>query len=408
MNFINDGNVTSPQGFLAAGVCAGLKRSGRPDLALIFSKSPATCAGAFTTNAFAAAPVKYCRTVLKASTTVQAVVINSGNANACTGKSGDDDTQTMADTVAGHLGLSPSDVLVFSTGLIGESLPMDKIVSGIAAAASTLAVSAGQDAARAIMTTDTKPKALAVSLEAGGATVTIGGIAKGAGMIAPDMQPCRPHATMLAFITTDAHVAPAFLDQCLESSLDQSFNRVTVDGDTSTNDSFVALANGTAGNDMIDEGHPDASQFRDAFHHVAAELAKMMVLDGEGATKFVEIEVTGAVSGTDAKLAARAVANSLLCKTAWFGADPNWGRILDAVGYSGATIDPDRVDLHYDEAHVVAGGEAGPASVDDQVCVVQKPAFKIRISLNIGEGSFTYWSCDLSYDYVKINADYHT
>jgi glutamate N-acetyltransferase / amino-acid N-acetyltransferase len=393
------GSVTSPRGFQASGITA----------ALLLCDTPAQFAAAFTQNAFAAPPVRYCQDLCQRVPHLRALIINSGNANCCTGARGLQDARRMADLTAELLGLTPDEVMVFSTGRIGVPMPMAKVEQGIRLSVPALTHDGGTQAAHAIMTTDTKPKSLAVEIEIGGVPVRLGGMAKGAGMIAPNMKLAgAPHATMLAYLTTDAVLAPGLLAQVLGASLDESFNRVTIDGDTSTNDSFVALASGAAGNPVIQPGTPEAASFAAAFNHLAAQLSRLLVLDGEGATRFVHVEVSGALNREQGRRCAMAIANSLLCKTAWFGADPNWGRILDAAGYSDVAIVPEKVTLDYDELPIVRqGGDAGtPEAL--QTAIIKRPEFHIRLNLGAGEASYTVWTCDLSYEYVKINADYHT
>lgn len=404
-----DGHCSTPAGFRAAGVIAGLKRSGAPDMALLMSDTPAIAAGAFTQNAFAAAPVVLDKEILHRGQPVRAVLVNSGCANACTGGLGMANARKMADHAVAMLGVAAGEVLVSSTGRIGVHMPMEKIFAGTAAAARALSTAGGVDAARAIMTTDTRPKSIAVSLTVGGREVRIGGMSKGAGMIAPHLKSMKAlHATMLAYVTTDAAVAPGFLQTCLDASLDASFNRITVDGDTSTNDTFIALANGAAGNAPLDAKHPDAAAFREAFIFVVGHLAKEMVLDGEGVTRFVELVVSGAKDDAQARKCAEAIANSLLVKTAWFGADPNWGRILCAAGYSGVEVNTAKTSLDYGDVAVVRNGMDAGTPEAKQVEAIKKREFQIRLNLGAGSGTFTIWTCDLSYEYVKINADYHT
>ncbi|MFA5206237.1 MAG: bifunctional glutamate N-acetyltransferase/amino-acid acetyltransferase ArgJ [Lentisphaeria bacterium] len=406
---VADGSVTTPAGWSACGIVAGLKRSGAPDLAMLASDRPATVAAAFTANAFAAAPVQLDREVVAAGRPVRAVVINSGNANACTGERGLADAREMARHAAALLKVPPAEVLVSSTGRIGVPMPMAKITRGIGLAVAALARNGGLQAAEAIMTTDTRRKSLAVAVTVDGRPVHIGGMTKGAGMIAPKLRPTRPpQATMLAYLTTDAAVAPEFLQQLLNASLDASFNRITVDGDTSTNDTFLALANGAAGNRPLTAGHPDAAAFQAAFNHVAGRLAREMVLDGEGVTRFVELVVRGARDDAQARCCAEAIAGSLLVKTAWFGADPNWGRILCAAGYSGVELNPDRVTLDYNDTPIVRGGMDAGTPEPKQVEAIKRREFTVTLDLGVASGRFTIWTCDLSYEYVKINADYHT
>jgi len=267
---------------------------------------------------------------------------------------------------------------------------------------------AGLDVADAIMTTDTCPKSIAVAVDLGGKRVHIGGTAKGAGMIAPKLRLQPPQATMLAYVTTDVAITKTALDAALGASLDASFNRITIDGDTSTNDTLLVLANGAAGNDVLDTDHADFAAFAGALQHVLGRLAKELVLDGEGVTRFVEVNVTGAKSDADARQCAEAIANSALCKTAWFGADPNWGRILCAAGYSGVEFDPMKVNLDYGDVPVMRRGEDAGTPVADQVAAIDRREFRVDLDLGSGDGAFTIWTCDLTYEYVKINADYHT
>ncbi|MBT3192833.1 MAG: bifunctional glutamate N-acetyltransferase/amino-acid acetyltransferase ArgJ [Verrucomicrobia bacterium] len=396
-----EGGVTAAQGFKASGVCAGIK-VGSLDLALVVSETPATVAGTFTTNAVQAAPVTLCKSVL-ASGTASAVVVNSGCANACTGKAGMVAAKDMASATAAALGLDADEVFVCSTGTIGKPLPVDKIRSALPDAVKGLSVDGGSAAAKAIMTTDTVDKQVAVSFEIEGVPIRLGGMSKGAGMIEPNM------ATMLAFITTDAAVAPAALQASLSSAVKRSFNRVTVDGDQSTNDTVLLLANGCSSSVVLDEAHPEWTTFVSALDAVCLALAKKMVEDGEGATKFVTITVNGALTESDANRAAKAVANSLLCKTAWFGGDPNWGRVIAAVGYSGAKVDPDSIDIAFNDVTAIAGGQmAAGVAFSDLESVFSQSAFEIVVDLNLGEATDTVYTCDCSYDYVKINAEYMT
>jgi glutamate N-acetyltransferase/amino-acid N-acetyltransferase len=407
---IANGSVTTPAGFQAAGIKAGLKQSGALDMALLVSECPAVAAAAFTSNKFAAPPVRYDEGVIAAGGAIRAIIINSGNANACTGEQGMRDVHTTAQGVASRLGINPEEVLVSSTGRIGVPMPMPTILAGVESAVNSLSNDGGLDAASAIMTTDTVRKSLAVSLQIGGKTVHIGGMTKGAGMIAPKLiRPAhRNEATMLAYVTTDAAVTPGFLDACLGQSLDKSFNRITIDGDTSTNDSFVVLANGRAGNAALTAESPDATKFVAAFNYLVGRLAKEMVLDGEGVTRFVELKVCGARTDEEARTCAETIANSALCKTAWFGADPNWGRILDAAGYAGVDLNPDRVNLDYEGIPIVRGGMDVGTPAAEQVKAIDQREFRIDLELGVGTGEFTIWTCDLSYEYVRINADYHT
>jgi glutamate N-acetyltransferase / amino-acid N-acetyltransferase len=395
-----DGGVTAPKGFRAAGIRCGIKQSGM-DLMLLASDSPAVAAGMFTTNAVKAAPVLLSQERAE-SGLARAIIANSGNANACTGEQGTRDAQRMTELVASAMRFDDDEVMVASTGIIGQHLPMDKIEAGIAEAVAALSMDGGEVAAEAIMTTDTRPKKIAVEAEIGGATVRIGGMCKGVGMIAPNM------ATMLAFITTDARITPRGLRQCLAKSVGISFNCVTVDGDMSTNDSVFILANGAAENTIIDTAGPDLDAFQAALDTVTIHLAREIARDGEGATKLVEIRVNGAESEDDAKRMALAIANSPLVKTAIFGEDPNWGRVLMAVGGSGAKMDPNTTELYFGAVKIFENGEPTRVSEDEARKPMLADELAITVELNIGEASAKVWTCDFSYDYVKINAEYHT
>ena len=405
MDFIENGGITSPKGFRAAGVCAGLKRNGALDMAMICSEKPCTFSGTFTTNLFPAAPVQLCKERVLHEKTIQAVIVNSGVANACTGLEGYRNAENMARLTAEELKLSPGMVMVSSTGRIGNQLPMEKIAAGIKAAAKALRADGGADAAKAIMTTDTKPKEIALTFSVGDKVVTIGGTCKGAGMIAPKM--AVPHATMLCYITTDCVISNRQLSAMLGEVVDDSFNKVTVDGDMSTNDTVIVMANGASGAE-IREGSIDELHFKTALTMVAQHLARSIAMDGEGATKFVSVEVSGAANNSEAELCARTVANSLLCKTAWFGCDPNWGRVLAAAGRSGANFSAENVSLDYDEMPVVRNGMDAGVPEAELARVLKRGEFTIKLNLGEGHGSFAVWTSDVSYEYVKINADYHT
>lgn len=390
------------KGFKFSAVEAAIKKSGRLDLGLIFSETPAVVAALFTTNRVKAAPVLLSMERAK-SGVAQAVLVNSGNANACTGSQGMDDALESGRLVAERLGIPDEATLIASTGVIGVPLPMERIRKGIPPLIEGLGTGRVADLATAIMTTDTFPKLEARSGEAGGKPYTIAGIAKGAGMIMPNM------ATMLAFLVTDAAVEPAWLDKVFREANDASFNTITVDGDTSTNDTALIMANGTAGNAPLAAGNPDAAMFAGLLHEVMLSLAKQLVRDGEGATKFVTITVKGAVSSTEARQAAMAIANSSLVKTAFFGQDANWGRVFAAVGYSGAQVDPGRVDLYFDDVPmtrngIFAGGDAEARGTE----ALRNKEFTVTVDLKLGAGQATVYTSDLSYDYVKINADYRT
>ena len=374
---------------------------------MLFSQADCNAAGTFTSNLFPAAPVQLCRKRIEERAKIRAVIVNSGVANACTGKEGYENSCKSAQDAAAVLGLNENNILTASTGRIGVQLPMDILARGIRMAKDALSVNGGFDAAQAIMTTDTQPKSVAVKFELNGKTITVGGMTKGAGMIAPGMIVCRPHATMLCFVTTDADISADDLTTFLTGSVDQSFNRITVDNDMSTNDTCVVLANGASGV-AIKAGTPEGDLFQEALNTVTAALARAMVMDGEGVTKFVAVEVKGAANDRDARLCARAIADSMLCKTAWFGCDPNWGRVLAAAGYSGAQFNPDMVNMDYDEMAVVRGGmDAG--TPESTLCeVMKRREFTIHLNLGAGDAEHTVWTSDISHEYVTINADYHT
>jgi len=392
------GGVTAPKGFKAAGLACGIKQSGRKDIAVVVSDKLANASAVFTTNKVAAAPIHISKKHL-ANGKAQAITINSGIANAYTGKQGNADAMRMAEITAQALGISPSDVIVGSTGVIGNLLPMQRIEEGIKKAVQELAYDGGQNAAEAIMTTDTFAKEFAISFKIDGHEVKIGGMAKGSGMIAPNM------ATMLAVVTTDATVSSEMLSGFLKSAVNKSFNSITVDGDTSTNDMVVIFANGESGV-QIDASNSDL--FQHALDTVCIELAKLIVRDGEGATKFIEVNVVGALTEPDAKKAAMAIANSNLVKTAFFGEDANWGRVVAAVGYSSAEVDPDVVDIHYGDVQLIGKGSILAYDNTKVKEVLKARDIKVTVNLNLGSGSARIWTCDFSYDYVKINAEYHT
>ena len=400
--------VTLATGFQACGIAADIKgvNDGKKDLALLYSAYPAVCAGVYTQNKYAAAPVKWCKKVTDGGK-AQAVVINSGNANACTGEKGDQDAKKTAETFAGLMEIPATQVLVASTGVIGVELPMAKIEIGIEEAAACLSPEGGKDAALAIMTTDTFSKESGVEFALGDKKVRVGGMAKGSGMIHPNM------ATMLGFVASDIAISAGLLQKALTAAADKSFNMITVDGDTSTNDSLLVLANGAAGNDMIeDENDPGYQVFLEALTEVCTDLAKMMAKDGEGATKFLEVKVVNAGSEADARKAARAVAGSNLVKAAFFGEDANWGRIICAVGYSGAEFIPDRVEMLIrsagGEETMMKAGAGLKFDEDNTLKVLQEKDIQIVIDFHEGNNEATAWGCDLTYDYVKINGDYRT
>lgn len=395
------GGVTAAAGFLAGTACAAIKKAGIRDVAVIYSLVQASAAGVFTLNRVKAAPVLISMERLAAGQ-ARAVVVNSGNANACNGEQGMSDALAMAAEVAGILNIPPGEVLVASTGVIGRKMPMDKVLPGIRAAAGQASTDGGPLAAQAIMTTDTFPKEAALNLELGGKTVTIGGTAKGSGMIHPNM------ATLLCFITTDAAVSPACLKKALKYAADLSFNMITVDGDSSTNDMAVIMANGMAGNKMIDDEGSDYLYFREALTAVCTSLAKDIARDGEGATRMIEVKVLNAASDGDARLAARSIAGSNLVKAAVFGQDANWGRVICAAGYSGAVFDPEKVDIFLGDVQVARDGGSLEFSEEKALEALRKSTVTFTLDFKSGGCCATAWGCDLSYDYVKINADYRT
>lgn len=423
------GSIVAPQGFFASGVFCDLKRLGtgkgsekgqKRDLALIVSDMPCAAAGLFTTNQVCAAPVKVCLDHL-ARGPVQAIVANSGNANACTGRQGMKDAREMAALAASQLHLQPEAVLVASTGRIGVPLPMANLREGIRRAAGLVgdAPEHGDEAAEAIMTSDNRPKQIAVEFLLGGQRVRLGGICKGAGMIQPGMSATgrRPaaralHATMLCFLTTDAVVPPRLLRPALAEAVAQSFNRITVDGDMSTNDTVLLLANGRAGNRTASLRSTDSTyfaRFQAALNHVCLQLAQMIVRDGEGVTRFVTVRVEGARDVAEADAAARAVANSALVKTSWFGGDPNWGRIMDALGYSAATVVEEKVDIGYRAPGSrsilwsLKRGQPTRATFAQLCAAVSGKEFELRIRLNLGRASALMYAADLTEDYVVFN-----
>ena len=397
-----DGWLTAPQGFIAAGVKAGIKASGKEDVAIIMSTVPAAAGAVFTQNKMCAAPVIVSREAAK-QPYAQAIVVNSGCANACTGEKGLADAREMVSFAAGLLDIDEKGVYVCSTGVIGHFLPMDRVRTGIADAVDKMDENEGESAALAIQTTDTFVKKIAYEFELGGRKTRIAGIAKGAGMIHPNM------ATMLTFITTDAAIAPDVLKRTVKAVADKSFNMVVVDGDTSTNDSMIVLANGLAENEIIfSEEHPDYPVFFEAFLRAAQDLAKMIAHDGEGATKFLEVNVIGAVSFEDAKLAAMAIAKSPLVKTAFFGEDPNWGRIVCAAGYSGAAMKADQVTLSIGGVRLVKNGLNVGVPLEELTSIMAEHDISITVDLAAGKEKATVWTCDFSYEYVKINGEYHT
>lgn len=393
--------VTFAKGFTAAGVKAGIKKSGNLDVAVIYTKTQAVVAGTFTQNKVAAAPVYVSKEVV-ATGTAHAIVANAGCANACTGQQGLDDAHKMAQIAADELGVNADDVIVGSTGVIGVNLPMDKLEAGIKDAVANLSADGSGNAGRAIITTDTHSKSVTCEFELSGKTVRMGAIAKGSGMIRPNM------ATMLCYITTDIAIDQALLQKAVSGCVEKSFNMISVDGDMSTNDMVIVLANGEANNAKITEENADYQIFFDKLMMLCTELAKQIAADGEGASKFLTINVKGAKSFADAKTVGMAIANSPLVKTAFFGEDPNWGRVICAVGYSGADMVPEKTVVKFGGITIFANGTGATYDEKALAHVMKEKDIVIDIELNMGQEDATVWSCDLSYEYVKINGEYHT
>lgn len=393
--------VTFAKGFTAAGVKAGIKKSGNLDVAVIYTKTQAVVAGTFTQNKVAAAPVYVSKEVV-ATGTAHAIVANAGCANACTGQQGLDDAHKMAQIAADELGVNADDVIVGSTGVIGVNLPMDKLEAGIKDAVANLSADGSGNAGRAIITTDTHSKSVTCEFELSGKTVRMGAIAKGSGMIRPNM------ATMLCYITTDIAIDQTLLQKAVSGCVEKSFNMISVDGDMSTNDMVIVLANGEANNAKITEENADYQIFFDKLMMLCTELAKQIAADGEGASKFLTINVKGAKSFADAKTVGMAIANSPLVKTAFFGEDPNWGRVICAVGYSGADMVPEKTVVKFGGITIFANGTGATYDEKALAHVMKEKDIVIDIELNMGQKDATVWSCDLSYEYVKINGEYHT
>lgn len=400
-SILKNGGVCSPKGFWASGIAAGIKVSGNPDMALLRSEKAARCFAVFTTNKVKAAPVLYDKAVLEHAHFASAVVVNSGNANACTGEKGYEDAQKMAEMVENALNFTPHSVLVCSTGVIGHLLPMDKIEAGIPKLVENLHEDASEEFGRAILTTDLALKSLAIELQTEKGTITVGGACKGSGMIHPKM------ATMLAFITSDIALPIDFFATFREKISD-SFNAITVDGDTSTNDTCIMLANGMSGIRYEDLSVSEQEEFCLALEIVMKELAKSIVRDGEGATKLIELRVEKAESHEEALKMARFIGTSNLAKCAMFGEDPNWGRILSSAGSSGCNMVAEHTDLYFGDVQVLSGGRPVECDKNALHAVVRQKEYQVRLVLNIGNASASAYTCDLSYDYVKINAEYTT
>ena len=401
IELIQNGNVTSPLGFLAGGTYAGLKAPGDEvlDMGVLISESQASIAATFTTNNVPSPSVVLSKE-RAVNDTAMGVIANSGSANCCVGSQGYEDAKEMSALAGAHLGVNPEDILVCSTGVIGVELPMALIRQNMGNIKTTS--DGGHDFAKAIMTTDTRSKELAISFDLGGKKVTIGGAAKGAGMIHPNM------ATMLAFITTDASVGKAFLQKSLGESVGQSFNMIDIDNDQSTNDTVLALANGKSGADEIDENSPDSNTFKEGLTYVCVELAKEIVRDAEGAQRVMEVSVEGALSVEDAAKAAREISSSMLVKTMLHGGDPNWGRLMMAIGKSGIKINESKIDIYINEIQIVHEGQTISFFKDAVVSAMNAPEVKFGISLNVGDASATAWGCDLTEEYVVFNSAYST
>ncbi|MCF2641796.1 bifunctional glutamate N-acetyltransferase/amino-acid acetyltransferase ArgJ [Roseburia hominis] len=402
------GGVTAAKGFEAASTAAGIKYKDRKDMAMIFSKTPCKVAGTFTTNLVKAAPVKWDQEVVANSKCAHAVVVNAGIANACTGDEGMGYCKETADCAAELLDISSDSVLVASTGVIGKQLPMDRIKNGVKNMVPELkdSLEAGHEAALSIMTTDTKEKEIAVEIELSGKTVTIGGMCKGSGMIHPNM------CTMLSFVTTDAKISKQMLQEALSEDVKDTYNMISVDGDTSTNDTCLLLANGEAGNEEIITKNDDYIKFKEALNFVNTTLAKKMAGDGEGATALFEVKVVHALEKEQAKVLSKAVITSNLTKAAIYGHDANWGRILCAMGYSGAEFDPEKVDLYFESKNgsiqIIENGVALDYSEEEATKILSADEVTAIADLKLGEAEATAWGCDLTYDYIKINADYRS
>lgn len=402
------GGVTAAKGFEAASTAAGIKYKDRTDMALVYSQTPCEAAGTFTTNVVKAAPVKWDRQVVDSGKKVQAVIVNSGIANACTGAEGFGYCRDTAEAAAKYLSVDAEGVLIGSTGVIGKQMPIDRLVAGIEALAGkkTASLESGTEAARAIMTTDTCEKELAVTIQVGGKTVTVGGMAKGSGMIHPNM------CTMLAFVTTDAAITKEALQKALSEDVTDTYNMISVDGDTSTNDTALVLANGLAENPLIEYGTADYEEFKKALHTINEYLAKKIAGDGEGATALFEVKVVGAESTGQARVIAKSVACSNLTKTAIAGHDANWGRIVCAMGYSGAQFDPEKVDLFFESKagriQIAENGVALDFSEEKATEILSQPEVTAIADVKMGEASATAWGCDLTHGYIEINADYRS
>ena len=405
---IIDGGVTAAKGFKAASTAAEIKYKGRTDMAMVFSEVPCVAAGTFTTNVVKAAPVRWDQDIVYNHQGARAVICNSGIANACTGEEGFVYCRETAKAASESLGIPEDSVLVASTGVIGMQLPIDRIANGVKAMAPKLEGSreAGLEAAKAIMTTDTEKKEAAVEIEIGGKTVTVGGMCKGSGMIHPNM------CTMLGFITSDVDISKELLQEALSEDIKDTYNMVSVDGDTSTNDTVLLLANGQAGNPKITEKNTDYEEFKKALNYVNTTLAKKIAGDGEGATALFEVKVIGAATKAEAVTLSKSVVTSSLTKAAIYGHDANWGRILCALGYSGVQFDPEKVDLYFEskagKIKIIENGVSTGYSEEEATKILSEEAVTAIADMKMGDASATAWGCDLTYDYIKINADYRS
>lgn len=405
---IIDGGVTAAKGFQAASTAAQIKYKGRTDMAMVFSEVPCVAAGTFTTNVVKAAPVRWDQDVVYNHQGARAVICNSGIANACTGEEGFSYCRATAEAAAKALGIPEDSVLVASTGVIGMQIPIDRIANGVTAMAPNLKGTreAGLEAAKAIMTTDTEKKEAAVEIEIGGKTVTVGGMCKGSGMIHPNM------CTMLGFITSDVDISKELLQEALSEDIKDTYNMVSVDGDTSTNDTVLLLANGQAGNPKITEKNADYEEFKKALNYVNTTLAKKIAGDGEGATALFEVKVIGAATKAEAVTLSKSVVTSSLTKAAIYGHDANWGRILCALGYSGVQFDPEKVDLYFEskagKIKIIENGVSTGYSEEEATKILSEDAVTAIADMKMGDAAATAWGCDLTYDYIKINADYRS
>ncbi len=408
MERLSQGGVTAPKGFKAASAAAGIKYKGRTDMAMVMSEAPCVCAGTYTSNVVKAACVLWDKEITESGRPMQAVVVNSGIANACTGEEGFNACRKTAEAVTEALGIPADTVAVASTGVIGMQLPVEKLSAGVKMMAPELSdtIEAGTAASKAIMTTDTINKEIAVTFEAGGRKITLGGMSKGSGMIHPNM------CTMLAFLTTDADIDKSLLQSALSEVVQDSFNMITVDGDTSTNDTLLIMANGEAGNEKISSEGEDFDKFKEALSFVCTFLAKRMAADGEGASKLFEAKVVNAKSKEDARTLSRAIVGSNLSKAAIFGCDANFGRFLCAMGYSGAQFDQNDVELFFESENgrlkVFDKGTPIVFDEDEALKIMKADAVTVFVDMNEGDSEATAWGCDLTYDYVKINADYRS